>query len=84
MTVNSPIATWPTESQNGQSKNFQSSNPTIKALATTGKTHAMASCFINIMPTQAIKVAKVPNPTSTKPIEEARFAIAQPMNKPIE
>ena len=83
MTAASPAATSPTESQKGNPKNFHNSNPTIKALLTIGKMHAIASHLLNIMPRHAIKVANVPNPTSTKPIVEAKLAIAQPMIKPI-
>ena len=82
ITANSPMATSATEIQNGKPRNFQSSNPTINALDTTGNKQAIPKFFINIMPKQAIKVANEPKPTSTNPIAEGRLAIAQPMTKP--
>ena len=84
ITANSPAATVPTEIQNGAPKNFHNSNPTINPFATTGNKQAIAKCLENIIPTQAITVAKVPKPTSTNPMDEAKFAIAQPIIKPIE
>lgn len=83
ITVASPIATKPTESQNGSPKNFHNSNPTMKELLTTGKIMAMPSLLQNMIHVHAIKVAKLPNPTSTIPIEDARFAIAHPSTNPM-
>ncbi len=83
MTANSPKATVPQESQNGSPKNFHNSNPTINPLNRTGKIQAIARCLQNITHKQVSNVANVPNPTSTKPIDEVRFAIAHPKTKPI-
>lgn len=50
---------------------------------TIGKISATTKCLQKQMHKQAIKVATVPNAASTIPIVENRFAIAQPVVKPI-
>lgn len=81
-TTVSPNATQPTENQKGSPKNV-SSQPTINALDTIGNNTAIARRGENMIPTQAIAVATVPNKMSKDIVGELRFANKHPRINPI-
>ena len=83
MTVSSPKETERTEIQNGSQSNQLSSKATMNPLKRTGMKIANNKCLENIITIPARTVAIVPNKRSQAE-NENRFAIKQPMVKPIK
>ena len=82
MTANSPAPTVNIDNQYGSPKN-DNSQAIIRALLITGKHIAKSICLENIIPTQAINVANVPNGISKEAVGEKQLANKQPRVKPI-